>query len=155
MIREKKHRLSPALYRGTTIVAFTACLRDRLAFFVKKERFEFFEQLLKVALENNGCLAEVYLFMSDHVHLLLRGNSETSDVLKMMYEFKQKSGFWLKKQHPDIHWQKDFYDHILRREEEVEKHIRYILENPVRAGLCSDWHSYPFKGSSVHDFSTW
>lgn len=152
IIREKKHRLSPALYRGIIIVGFTACLKHRTPFFVTKERSESIEQILLTVLEHHSCSAEVYLFMPDHVHLLLRGTSETADVLKAMYEFKQRSGFWLKIHYPGIRWQKDFYDHILRHEEEHEKHVRYVLDNPVRAGLCTNWNLYPFKGSTVYDF---
>lgn len=113
------------------------------------------EQLLNLVLERRGCSAEIYLFMPDHAHLLLRGSSEDSDLLETMYEFKQRSGFWLRQHHAGVRWQKDFYDHILRREEETKKHIRYILENPVRAGLCNDWNNYPLKGSTVYDLSTW
>jgi len=34
------------------------------------------------------------------------------------------------------------YDHIVRNEEELRKTARYILNNPVKAGLCEcpeDW----------------
>jgi hypothetical protein len=37
---------------------------------------------------------------------------------------------------------------LLRREEATADVIRYIVENPVRAGLCTDAGEYPFTGSS-------
>ncbi|MFZ2089614.1 MAG: hypothetical protein WAU47_13665, partial [Desulfobaccales bacterium] len=46
-----------------------------------------------------------------------------------------------------ISWQKDFFDHILRKDESLPVVIRYVLENPVRKGLVSDWRDYPFKGA--------
>ena len=119
------------------------------SYFVSRERFEPMERLLKMVLERRGCSAEIYLFMPDHVHLLLRGSSEESNPLEAMYEFKQRSGFWLKQHHAGARWQKDFYDHLLRWEEETGRRMPYILENPVRAGLCTDWKNYALKGSTV------
>lgn len=46
-----------------------------------------------------------------------------------------------------IHWQKDFYDHIIRNHEDIAVQVKYILDNPVRKGLVSSWQEYPFKGS--------
>jgi hypothetical protein len=43
-------------------------------------------------------------------------------------------------------WQKRWYDHILRRNQDVRKSGEYILNNPVRRGLVEDWHEYPYCG---------
>ena len=47
----------------------------------------------------------------------------------------------------DVKWQKDFYDHILKKHEDIAVQVRYILDNPIRKGLVSSWQGYPFKGS--------
>ncbi len=155
LIREKHHRLSAHLYRGYKVVSFTACVKNRTTFFTKEDRFKTFEELLVSALHQFECGAEIYLFMPDHAHLLLRGESETADVLRAMRMFKQKTGFWLSHNHPSVHWQKDFYDHIVRRDAEVGKHIRYILNNPVRAELVNNWSEYRFKGSTMYKLNEW
>jgi REP element-mobilizing transposase RayT len=36
-------------------------------------------------------------------------------------------------------WQKEYYDHLVRNEGNLRRIAKYILENPVKAGL-SDWH---------------
>ena len=36
-------------------------------------------------------------------------------------------------------WHHESYDHMVRDEAELERTIWYILENPVKAGLCRDW----------------
>jgi len=69
--------------------------------------------------------------------------------------FKQKTGFWLSRNHSTVHWQKDFYDHIVRSNEAIEKHIQYILNNPVRMGLVGNWKDHPFKGSTIHRLDEW
>jgi len=35
-----------------------------------------------------------------------------------------------------IEWQRDFFDHRLRNQQEEREKIEYILMNPVRKGLC-------------------
>jgi REP element-mobilizing transposase RayT len=32
-------------------------------------------------------------------------------------------------------WQREYYDHLLRSEGEFERAVRYVVENPVKAGL--------------------
>ena len=41
-----------------------------------------------------------------------------------------------------VNWQRDFFDHRLRNDQELQEKISYILMNPVRKGLCErveDW----------------
>ena len=150
IIHEKPHRLANELYRSVKVVSITACIRNRTPFFTMSDGFTIFEEMLLNALERFECGAEVYMFMPDHAHLLLRGETDTADVLRAMRLFKQKTGFWLSRNHSAVHWQKDFYDHILRQNEEIKKHIQYILNNPVRKGLVENRKDYPFKGSTIH-----
>ena len=51
------------------------------------------------------------------------------------------------KNRPEMGWQKDFYDHIMRTQEDIVAQVKYILDNPVRKGLVVNWEDYPFKGS--------
>ena len=39
-------------------------------------------------------------------------------------------------------WEKDYFDHWIRDRNELEKVIRYVERNPLKAGLCAspeDW----------------
>ncbi len=40
-------------------------------------------------------------------------------------------------------WQKGFYDHALRENENVQGIARYIVANPLRAGLVEQVGDYP------------
>jgi REP element-mobilizing transposase RayT len=93
--------------------------------------------------------------MPDHVHFLLQGKTEFSSSLQVMYKFAQKTGFLLSKRFPQFKWQKDFYDHILRKENDLKRMIEYILLNPVRKEIVKDWREYPFKGSTIYNFDEW
>ena len=37
-----------------------------------------------------------------------------------------------------VFWQREYYDHLVRDEAEFRRVVRYVLENPVKAGL-RDW----------------
>jgi len=154
-IREKKHRLDPEIYRGEKIVSFTLCIKDKRKFLVDELIVGLFEKTLLEELKNYKCSAFVYLFMPDHTHLTLTGDNSNSDIKKCLDMFKQKTGYWLSKNYSEIKWQKDYYDHILRSKENLDIHIKYILNNPVRAGLVEFWKQYPFKGSTIYDLDQW
>jgi putative transposase len=41
-------------------------------------------------------------------------------------------------------WLPGFHDHALRAEEATADVVRYIIENPVRAGLVKEVGAYPY-----------
>lgn len=125
-------------------------MEDRGQLFTSPDIVQIFERILFDTLGAKNCSAYVYLFMPDHLHLLLDGDKKQSDLWKAIVLFKQKTGYWLSKNKPEYRWQKDFFDHVLRKDEDLEKQMRYILDNPGRKGLVSDWHDYPYKGSTLY-----
>jgi len=155
IIREKIHRLGKEIYIGERPISFTLCIKDRKQFFTNDSSFQILKQILLDELKSFDCFAFIYLFMPDHVHLVLGGNNSNSNVKKCLEMFKQKTGFYLSKKSKTFRWQKDYYDHILRSEENLEVHLKYILNNPVRAGLVDYWKKYPFKGSTFYNLDEW
>lgn len=154
-IREKKHRLKNEDYIGKKIVSFTSCINRREKLFINDNIFfEFSEKLIESIIKFN-CEANIYLFMPDHVHLIIQGNNFDSDVKKSIDLFKQKTGFWFGQNMNYSRWQKDYYDHIIRNSEDLNSHIYYILNNPVKAGLVDDWKNYKYIGSTIYNFDEW
>ena len=41
-------------------------------------------------------------------------------------------------------WQHESYDHVVRDEVELQRIIRYVLNNPVKAGLITKWDEWPW-----------
>jgi len=146
-IREKLHRLPRESYRGEVAVVFTACVANNQPLFKDQKVCHVFELFLREAAEKNACTVPIYCFMPDHVHLLLQGMSSSADTWKAMVDFKQTSGFWLRQNRLMFRWQKDFYDHIIRYNEDLGAQVRYIAGNPVRKGLVQDWEEYPYTGA--------
>jgi putative transposase len=145
-VRARPHRLAPFVYQGQVSVSFTACLENRPAFFVHPDVVSVFSGCLQEACAKQ-LLRAVYCFMPDHVHVMTMGFEETSDGLRGMNFFKQRSGYCLKKHCADVRWQRSFYDEILRTDRSLAASIRYLVQNPVRRGLVTDWSEYPFTGA--------
>jgi putative transposase len=95
-----------------------------------------------------------FCFMPDHVHLVL-GASTGCDIITFVAQFKNlaQRAAWQHGVHGRI-WQQSFWDHFLRNEEQLENVVRYVLNNPVRAGMSLTWQDYPYCGSLVFDFPT-
>ena len=93
-----------------------------------------------------------WVLMPDHWHGLiqLRGTAQLSRVIGRL---KGGSAHRLGALFPDLRpvWQPAFHDHALRRDEDVPDCVRYLLDNPVRAGLASSAQAYPHRGGDWLD----
>ena len=94
----------------------------------------------------NDCVIPVYCFMPEHLHLIIKGMKESSDVRRVVSRFKQRTGYWFSK-NSQAAWQRDFHDHIVRDDESLANHVWYIVNNPVRRGLVERWENYAYTGS--------
>ncbi|MBS1912434.1 MAG: transposase [Bacteroidetes bacterium] len=153
-IRERHHRLPAAHYTGLRVVAFTACVHNRVRIFVDSWVVNAMESILREAAEQYRSDLDIYLFMPDHLHALLSSVNEDGDVLSAMKRFKQRSNYWLAGNLPGTRWQKDFYDRIVRTQWERQNHFRYILNNPVKAGIVASSKDFRFKGSTKYDLNS-
>jgi len=86
--------------------------------------------------------------MPDHVHLLLEGVSEAANLAEAIRAWKQRTGYDWTRRHGTPLWQEGFHDRVLRAEDDTAAVVRYVLENPVRAGLVAAVTDYPWIGSS-------
>ena len=76
------------------------------------------------------------LLMSDHLHAIIAFPHEPG-MKTTLSNWKKFTAVKL-----GIEWQRDFFDHRLRSNEELIEKTDYILMNPVRKGLCEradDW----------------
>ncbi len=48
--------------------------------------------------------------------------------------------------HHAPHWQKGFFDHVVRSEDSYEGSWQYVRENPVRKGLVEKAEDWPYQG---------
>ena len=100
-------------------------------------------QQLRRSDQEQACRSLAWVVMPDHLHWLIELKSVTLGTL--MRRFKSRSSLELHKagvRHQPI-WQTGYQDHALRREENVVHVARYIVANPLRAGLVSSIRDYP------------
>jgi len=87
-----------------------------------------------------------YVIMPDHLHWLLSlGN--TSDLSKIVSDVKRRSSYRINEKNHSIGsviWQPGFHDYALRKEDEIKGVARYVIANPLRAGLVDKIGDYPF-----------
>lgn len=83
--------------------------------------------------------------MPDHFHGLVQ-LGETTSLTRWVQRLKALATMECHRAMPksDRIWAKAFHDHALRQEEDVQKTARYILNNPIRAGLIDDLMLYPY-----------
>ena len=136
-------------------MAFTACVRKRLVVFTEATIVEEMTTIMFESASWHHSHIIVYVFMPDHLHVIIASDDERGDPLAAMKRFKQRSSYWLARHHKGIRWQKDFYDRIVRTPRELDEHVRYILNNPVRSGMADSWKEYPFIGSEIWDLKSW
>ena len=87
--------------------------------------------------------------MPDHAHLLVEGREETSNLRQFAKLAKQRSGGVFRRRTGEVLWQEGYYDRVLRQDDDAKDVARYIIENPVRAGLVKTPVEYAYVGSDV------
>jgi REP element-mobilizing transposase RayT len=88
-----------------------------------------------------------WTIMPDHVHLLAELGAVS--LARCMQVLKSRTSRELRavQAHSGTLWQAGYYDHCLRNDEDLLGQARYILENPVRAGIVDRSEEYPFSWS--------
>lgn len=113
---------------------------------------------------------DAYCIMSNHVHLVfapllsyremrevqssrgLRFISENPPLNNIMQSLKGWTA-WKANQvlgRKGSFWRGESYDHVIRNSGEYERIVRYVLQNPVKAGIVNDWREW--KWSYSRDF---
>jgi len=102
------------------------------------------------ASREKGFVIAVHCIMPDHVHLIVDAKGDECDCRAFIKAGKQYSGYYYKQAHGRQLWQRYGYERILRNHMERALTIRYLLANPVRAGLVADPRRFTGLGSETH-----
>ncbi len=97
-----------------------------------------------------------YVVMPSHVHWVFsprakQGAPGISERLRITIAFKRHTAQLCNRLlgRRGRFWQAESYDHVVRSDAELERIIRYVEHNPVRAGLCAAAEQWEF--SSAND----
>jgi putative transposase len=92
-----------------------------------------------------------WVILPDHFHVVIdpKGNDVSEIIKRIKLKF---SGLY--RSHNNLKsgrlWQYRFWDHIIRDQDDLNRHIDYIHYNPVKHGLASD--PFAYEESSIHRF---
>lgn len=163
----KPHRLHPTCYVGLQRYFLTFCTRDRRKVFTNAAVVALVREQILQSARDRGFAVLAYVFMHDHIHLLIEAKAEDADMKSFADLAKQKSGYAYSRRFRMPLWHPSYWDRVLREEEGTWDVIRYICDNPLRKGLVKRCEDYPFLGSAVmtraeliaelglHPWSTW
>lgn len=93
--------------------------------------------LLKQTQQEGFIDNKAFVIMPDHIHWLFQ--LKQGNVSSLIQRVKS---FYTKFEGRSV-WNKGFYDHALRNDESLIKVARYIVANPLRAGLVDQIGDYP------------
>jgi REP element-mobilizing transposase RayT len=152
MFTNRPRRLARVSYVGFQRYFVTTCTAFKRPIFADLAiGNDIASQILRSAREREFAVT-AYCLMPDHVHLLLGAQSEDADLPRFVKHAKQVTGFAYRKAKNQSLWQPGYHERVLRDDEATLVIARYIMENPVRAGLAKALGEWPLSGSDVY---TW
>jgi putative transposase len=146
----RPHRLPEHSTNGRHRYFLTICAHRRRRHFVDAAVVDAARsQFLHTAtIESFAILA--YCYMPDHLHLVVEGLSDGSSLSRFIRLGKQRSGYQFAQREHDKLWQDSYFDRTLRSDDALADVLRYLINNPVRAGLVDDPKEYPYWGSELY-----
>ncbi len=133
------HRLRSGRYsQAGQMYMITVVTENRQRFFDDFAAARTLVQILKGEQELGRASTLAYVVMPDHLHWLMQlgeGAALARCVRNIKALTTHRLGHTL--------WQCRYHDHAVRQEEDLQGLARYIVANPIRAGLVSRAGLYP------------
>ena len=101
-------------------------------------------QVLRRSDEAGACRTLAYVLMPDHLHWLVE--LVEGDLSRVAGQFKASAAAAVNRELGTAkvrRWQRGFHDRALRREDDLVDLARYVVANPIRAGLVTRVGEYP------------
>ncbi len=121
------------------IYFLTLVTKNRHHYYKTYEDYSKLWLMLDVCFSNDNGKIEAFVFLPDHMHLLItQGNTPFS---KRVASFKIKTNFKFTGKQQTL-WQKRFWEHKIRTMDEYRIYADYIHWNPVKHGHVTstrDW----------------
>lgn len=142
-LRKGRHSQVGCFYFLTTAVA----RRRRL--FTEQDRANIVLNAIRWLETANRFVVDAAVVMPDHLHLvgqLGRSRLEAAPTLAtVMHTLKSYSAKRLVETGVAAPvWQDGYHDHGLRNDEDYRARVRYVIQNPCRAGLVQRVEDYPY-----------
>ena len=140
-LRKGRQSLSGQIYLVTTVT------KDRQPFFANLLHGRIVVSALRYPVERGSAISYAFVIMPDHLHWLVElcGSTDLSRLVGSVKSYSSQRINQVTGRGPGSIWQRGFHDHALRSDEDLKTSARYIVYNPVRAGIVG----------SVREYSLW
>ena len=127
-------------YVPNAVYFITAVTRERRPLFADEANVDLLRATMRKAKEYHPFRMHAYALMPDHIHLLIYVPEATS-ISGLMHSIQRNFTRNYKKARdlyaPMRLWQRGFWDHVIRNEDDFERHFDYIHYNPVKHGYTA------------------
>ncbi|WP_375740138.1 transposase [Pseudomonas boanensis] len=127
------------------IYLLTTVTRDRAPLFAQWPAACLVAREIHAMAGRTGISTLAWVLMPDHLHWLVK--LESGELGRYVQRLKSRTAIalnWLNN-HTGAVWQRGYHDHAVRNEADVKSMARYIVANPLRAGLVKN----------IGDYSLW
>ena len=142
--QQNAHRLRKGRYSESgRIYLLTAVTHQRQLVFQDWRIGRLLVREFRKARDDGEATSLAWVVMPDHFHWLVELHN--GDLPRLMRITKSRSAHAINKArscHGTL-WQKGYFDRALRREDDLKATARYIVANPLRAGLVERIGDYP------------
>jgi putative transposase len=142
---ERLHRLDQ-LDVENPVYFVTFCTDARRMILAEPKIHQAFIHFSQEAMNRNVFVGR-YILMPDHVPLYVNVPPPAETLSTWVKSLKYYlSKYWRSQGVGSPHWQKGFFDHVLRSSESYSAKWLYMVENSIRAGLVKSWTDWPYQG---------
>lgn len=126
------------------IYLITACTYRREPFFKDLKLARIVIGEFRLAESERKLRSLSFVVMPDHFHWLIR-LGKVADLSGIVKQVKACSSQQINRAigRTGPIWQRGFHDRAIRREQDIRSVARYVVANPLRAGLVDDLGCYP------------
>ncbi len=135
-------------------IFITAVTANREPYLLSNENKQLLLDVIREVKLQHGFVMLGYAILDDHFHFLINPND--ADISKIMQSIKLrftrryiKQTASMEKQ-PISLWQRRFWDHLIRDEDDFQRHLDYIHYNPVKHGIVKSASEYMFSSFRVY-----
>lgn len=122
---------------------------DRRHIFLDRCDRESFLSVLKRVLGSQRLRCHAFCLMGNHYHLLLEGAIVDLSAGMQRLNSSYARSFNVRHGREGHLFERRFYSEFVQTEDHLEELLRYIVGNPVRAGLCANPAEWPWSHPRV------
>ena len=123
------------------IYFFTVVTLNRVPIFTNEDRVEVLRQAFRKVMATRPFEIDAMVILPEHLHCIWRMPEGDADYSSRWREIKKAASRQISiatnARNERMVWQRRFWEHAIRDEEDWRRHVDYIHYNPVKHGLAS------------------